>query len=42
MAKAGKSWKEGGKIYRYYYPNGPSKKGRFKQMKTHKGWSRWF
>ena len=41
MAKAGKSWRKNGTTYRYYYPNAPSKKGRYLQMKTHKGWSRW-
>jgi len=48
MAKAGKSWivKERlhGRTYsvhwRYWYPRAPSRRGRYKQVKTHKGWSR--
>ena len=34
MAKFGRSWYEGRLRFRYYYPNSPSKRGRYKQIET--------
>ena len=41
MAKYGKTWTSAGLKWRYYYPNAPSKKGRYKQVQLSSGrWKR--